>query len=337
MNMKKTIALLYGGAGSEHDVSVLGYGNIKELFDKEKYEVIPVFVDKDANLYIVSKNGEKIPTFPVRIDGVSGFFSCGGILPVSCAFPLLHGDMGEDGSVQGLLESARIPYVGEKISVSAVCIDKAYTKRIAESLGIPVAKYVSIRGRTSPEQAESISSEKIGYPMFIKPSALGSSVGACAVHSREDFLRVYELAARLGGDNVLIEELVEDKREVECAVLITEGEIIITHPSEIIISGTYGYSEKYRKKTETRTFADIGEDTAHAVRDYARKLIHGIGIRALSRIDFFLSGERVIFNEINTMPGFTSDSMYLKMLSGAGVAPERVIDTLIERAPGEMA
>ena len=330
--MKRTVALLYGGCGAEHDVSVLGYQNIKRLFNREKYEILPVFIDKDANYYIVSEDGGRVPTFPIRLFGTSGFYSEGGIAAVDCAFPLLHGDMGEDGSVQGLLESARIPYVGEGIGTSAVCIDKALTKIIAESLGIPVAKYVSLRGHISPERAESICREKIGYPMFIKPSALGSSVGACAVYSREDFLRVYELAARLGGDNVLIEELVSDKREVECAVLVTDQEEIITHPSEIIISGTYGYSEKYRKKTETRTRAEIDRDTADTLREYSKRLIHGIGIRNISRIDFFISRGRVIFNEINTMPGFTEDSMYLKMLEGAGVTPECAIDHMVENA-----
>ena len=332
--MKKTIALLYGGAGAEHDVSVLGFNNSLGIFNREKYDVVPIFIDKDASWYII-EGDLRIPTFTVRVKGKAGFWKNGKIIHVDCVFPLLHGDLGEDGVIQGYLAAMGIPFVGEGVSVGSLCIDKAYCKAVAESLGVPVARYkVFRRGVTSSDALETVKSE-LGLPVFVKPTGLGSSVGASMADTAEKFINAFLSASLLGDGGVICEELITEKRELECALLVTDTGTVVTYPSEIIIDGTYGYNEKYKQKTRTCVIADVDKTVKERVVEYSYRLASGIGIGAMARIDFFLSKERVIFNEINTMPGFTEDSMYLKMLESFGIPPEKAVEILVDRAIGK--
>ncbi|MBQ7363177.1 MAG: ATP-grasp domain-containing protein [Clostridia bacterium] len=328
--MKKHIALLFGGRGREHDVSVAGHATLRRYLNCEKYRVTDVFIDKNGDFYIEDADKEKYPTFPVRLMGRGGFLSGASLITPDAVFPLLHGDFGEDGKIQGLLECTGLPFVGEGTSVGALTSDKAYTKAMAERLGIPVAPYVTFRKSTPAEEAERISSSALDYPMFIKPTGLGSSVGAKKADSREHFISAYNAASELG--DVIVEALIENKRELECAFLYYRGESVVTPPSEILCEGTYGYREKYKLGTKTETVARVDGETSALAREYSRRLAKEIGIFSLSRIDFFLSGDKLIFNEINTLPGLTDDSMYLKMLRAYGFSECDVIDALIERA-----
>lgn len=327
--MKKNIALLFGGKGHEHEVSLRGALSLRSHFNPEKYKITDVFIDRGGNFFIVNADGEKYPTFPVKMLGKSGFLTGSTLFTPDAVFPLLHGDFGEDGRVQGLLECAELPFIGENTGVGALTADKAYTKAVAEKLGIPTAKYLVFRGDLA-EDAEAQVSSYLGYPVFVKPTGLGSSVGASAARTKEEFIRAYN-EARVGG-GVIAEELVEDKRELEVAYLHFFGKRTVTPPAEILCSGTYGYREKYKLGTKTKTVACVPSEISELAREYALRLVSEIGIFSIARIDFFYSCGRLLFNEINTLPGFTEDSMYLKMLREAGIPEDAVIDALTERA-----
>ena len=328
--MEKHIVLLFGGQGHEHEVSVEGKTALRRHFNCGKYRVTEIYIDKDGNFFIENADGEKYPTFPVKIMGKSGFMKGSSFITPDAVFPLLHGDFGEDGRVQGLLECASLPFVGEGVGVGALTSDKAYTKAVAERLGIPTARYIVLRGEISSEDAEKRVSGELGYPVFVKPTGLGSSLGASKAYSRAEFLKAYKEASTLG--DVIAEELVEDKRELEVAYLNYFGRPVLTPPSEILCPDTYGYNEKYKLGTKTNLRAEVSLEISELARKFAYMLVREIGIFSLSRIDFFLRRGELLFNEINTLPGFTDGSMYLKMLKADGISEEAVIDALISRA-----
>jgi D-alanine-D-alanine ligase len=244
------------------------------------------------------------------------------------------GEGGEDGAVQGALEIAGIPYVGAKVSASAICLDKSFAKVVARSLGIPTLDDVVFSKRTGAEDALEICLERLGFPMFIKPRRLGSSVGAFPVKSEDDFRLHFDEAMRLGDDLVLVERMLCDKRELECAFIEIDGKRIITPPGEILVDGFYGYDEKYGGKTRTLPRAELDKDVSIRIQAYARMLADSLELRHLARIDFFAVGEDVYFNEINTFPGFTKESLYPKMLWANGIAPRTAILSFIEDALG---
>ena len=327
--MRKTVALIYGGRGCEHEISVLGSKNFKKLIDKEKYRLIEIFIDKSGDWYLIT-DGESYPTFPVKLSGKSGFLHAGGVIHCDVAFPLLHGDCGEDGTVQGTLITAGIGLAGEGCGSSALALDKINTKIIAEACGIPTAKFVALRNVGQNEAKEKCES-LLGYPLFIKPNSLGSSYGACAVHTAEEFDSAYKAARALSRD-IIAEELIVNKRELEVAYLNTALGEIISHPAEIIIGGTYGFTEKYKKLTQTRTVAEVGSTVASTLKEYTVRLAHLMGICRMARFDYFLAGDKILLNEINTMPGFTDSSLYLAMLKSTGIPEERAIKSLIDAA-----
>ena len=321
---KKKIALIYGGRGSEHQVSLCSAEYVMSQLSREKYELFPILIEKDGSwLY----GGEQ--TFPVGYRGLSGFAVCGKILPVDCAIPLLHGDYGEDGRVQGALDTAGIAYVGADTLAGAVCMDKAYTRAVAGSIGIPTARGVLIPRGSELADIEA-AAEEIGYPVFIKPTRQGSSIGASAVKDKGELHSAYVNAAIHGG--VLIEELVTDKREIEVGVLSLKRGRIISPPGEVLCDGFYDYAKKYGGTTVTVCPAELDGDMSSCVRNYARRLAEALDLSGPARIDFFLSGKRLLFNEINTMPGFTRDSLYPRLMRAAGIGTSALFDLLIEDA-----
>ena len=314
--MKKRILLLYGGKSSEHDVSVMGYAHVHSLLRDTEYSLTPVYIDRAGVWHLDNA------------DGTRAYLSQDGTvhagrrrIRVDAAIPILHGEGGEDGRIQSLLEAAGIPYVGADATASAVSIDKFYTKAVASSLGIPTAKAVIFSRKTDIEEAYRTSLETLGLPMFIKPRRLGSSVGAHPVYTKEDFYRTFPLATEKGGGLVMVEELVKGKREIECAYFRAGGRTVISEPGEILIDGFYGYREKYGGTTALSPIADVDRDTADTVKEYARALAEALSLRHLARIDFFLSEGRILFNEVNTFPGFTKDSLYPVMLEASGIHP----------------
>ena len=328
--MKKRIALLYGGASSEHAVSVMGYDYLKRLIDSKKYDTIPVYIDESGEWW-VSIDGEKCSAHPARC-AHGGICTDDGFIGIDAAIPLLHGEGGEDGSIQGALATARIPYVGADVTTSAICIDKTFTKAIANSLGIPTVKGISFTQKTDTDTALTRCLSELDFPMFVKPRRLGSSVGAYPVKDECDFRHVFLLSSEVGNGLVTVEQMLTDKREIECAFCEIGERRIVTPPGEILIDGFYGYGEKYSGKTRTLARADLSPKISERITEYATALADALRLRHLGRIDFFLSGDDVYFNEINTFPGFTKDSLYPIMLRENGIDLTDAISSFIEEA-----
>ena len=331
-DMKARIALIYGGAGSEHDVSVMGYRYVTELLKNSDYEILPVYVDEAGDWFVRIK-GADTPAFPTR--NMRGSLYTGyGFIKIDVAIPLLHGDGGEDGSVQGALEVSGIPYVGAGVCASAVCLDKVLAKTVADSLSIPTVEGVSFTRATDTEAALVACLEKLSFPMFIKPRRLGSSVGAYPARDEDEFKRSFQNAMRDGGNLVLVERMLLDKRELECAFCEMRGERVITPPGEILIDGFYGYGEKYGGKTHTVAIADVHDEVREQILTYSAALVDALGLRHLARIDYFQSDGRIYFNEVNTFPGFTGESLYPRMLKASGIDPALALISFVEDALG---
>ena len=330
--MKKTVALIFGGVGVERYVSMASAYNLLGLIDKDKYNILPVGIGERGDFYIYKGSPDLIkdgrwekdvahlfPTSPMRDGGVGGFLGQGReIIGVDIAVPCMHGEFGEDGRVAGLLECLGIKSVAEDWAVSVICADKAYTKLIAKSIGIKTADWVYANGLDTAS-ALSLSQERIGYPMFIKPARLGSSFGAHPVLNKEDFEKYYEETCRIGMGRVLIEKLIDVDCETECAYLgVGDGYF---NPGGVIKAedGFYDYDKKYKKDIARINSAKT--PTTELCGKYARMLVKEIGIKKLCRVDFLTdkSGD-VYFNEINTFPGMTDSSLYPKLTESMGLS-----------------
>ena len=332
MTNKKQIALFFGGRGYEHSVSVSGAKNLLTIIDGERYGVYTVYIEKSGKMRLTTPDlevGEAV--FPILTEGRGALLTeAGKEVQIDCAFPLLHGDFGEDGMVQGLLASCSIPFVGSDTRASAICLDKAATKAIAEALGIPTVPWRLLTGGEVLSDLE--------LPLFIKPDGLGSSVGASPARSREELSAAIRNAASLGGGRVIAERLISPIRELECAYFSAQGEVIVTYPGEILCDGFYSYERKYSAEAaDTASRADIPRDIAERMREHARRLCRAIGVRHLARVDFFLSGDALYLNEINTMPGMTASSLYLRLLEATGISPAEAINRMISDAIAEGA
>ena len=328
MHYRHRVALIYGGRGFERDVSLMGEKVMRPIIEKS-FDCLPILIDKEGGwLY----NGET-RVIPAKSGKDSGFFApdMGEFIPTDCAFVLLHGDFGEDGVVQGMLCGADIRYIGCKTKTSAICRDKAVLKCVARELNIPTLPYIiAQRDDDVVEKAE----RHIGYPMVVKPTCLGSSIGCSPAEDREELEKAQKKAFAVS-DRVIIERLIRPKRELECGYFAVKSKELFTDVSEIITDGEfYDYDGKYKsEKTGLAIRADVPNEVQKKTKEYSARLVKFLGIRQMSRIDFFLSGERIYFNEINTIPGMTKDSLYPKMLESAGIGREEfakmlVLDTL---------
>jgi D-alanine-D-alanine ligase len=335
MSMKRSVALIFGGEGCERDISIRSAKCIYEMIDKEKFSVLPVYISENGDWYAQREmpSGEiprDIPTFPVRIGGKSGFLVKGHVGSVSVALPILHGECGEDGVIQGALEAAHIPYVGCDVVSGAVCFDKAYAKAVAASLGIQTARWISSDGRAREELC-ALAEEKIGYPMFIKPARRGSSIGAARVNTAEDFYPLYDAAAIHG--RVIIEEYIQVAYEVECGFLSLDGEVLISPGGTIDTGGDlYDYDTKYRP--ESRIKASHGSPLTperERIANMAKQLALALDMRHMGRLDFLVSrtGE-IYFNEVNTIPGMTATSLYPGITEDMGLGRGEFINRLID-------
>ena len=322
---RKKVALIYGGRGAEGRVSEMGAQMMREYIDRS-FDRFDILIKRDGRWLHEGKR----TVFPTNLRGRGGFFlpEISEFVPVDCAFPLLHGDFGEDGVVQGALDCADIPYLGCDGRVGAICRNKGVVKMIAERLEIPTLPYITARrGRDTVKRAENL----IGYPMFVKPTTLGSSIGCSCVGNRSELKEALKSAFALCNE-VIIEKLLTPKRELECGYFATKGKQLFTNAGEIITNGEfYDYDKKYKcDKTQVIVRADLPSGINKKIKEYSKRLINHLGVRQISRIDFFLSGERIYFNEINTMPGMTVDSLYPKMLEASGICPEKFIKMLVE-------
>ncbi len=347
---KKRIALIFGGTGAEHSVSVRSAENLMKLLWGGDFIILPTYISKGGTwtLYPPSKSPLKIErgeafgikTYPIRLGCKSGLSLPGGVLKIDGAIPLLHGEGGEDGVVQGALECAGISYLGADVSASALAHNKAYTKTFAESLGIPTLPWIYTECKT--EECDILellrrAEEKLGYPMFIKPATRGSSLGCCAVYSRAEFAPAYRLAYAASGGRVLIEKMLQAPKELEVAYISVKGKEIFTKPGEITYNGGfYSYEKKYADTSgvTVNPTAVLPRGDAELIDGYSRLLLRALGVRHICRIDYFYHGGKIYFNEINTMPGLTDTSLYTSLISHSGISPEQTAVRLAESALG---
>ncbi len=348
---KKRIAVVFGGKSSEHEISRISASYVIEQIPKDKYEVITVGITRDGRwlLYTGStdaiKNGSWEQDNNNKVAFLSPDASIAGltvitegscrIIKLDVIFPVLHGKNGEDGTIQGLFELSGIPYVGCNVLASANCMDKVMTNTILASLGIDQAAftwcYVSDY-RRDPDGCIAKIEAAVPYPIFVKPSNAGSSVGVSKACDREQLRSAIAIAAK-EDDRLLFEETIVGK-EVECAVLGNE-EPVASIAGEIAPAGEfYDYDAKYNNAASQLFIpARISEEAMSKVRDNAVRAYRAIGCTGLSRVDFFVTAEgRVLLNEINTLPGFTSISMYPKLMAASNVDGTELVEKLIHLA-----
>lgn len=330
--MSKTkVTVVYGGMSTEHEVSVNSAKNVMDNLDKNKYEINSILIQKDGDF--LDKNNKPIKNIIQELKDSD------------VIFPVLHGLYGEDGTIQGMLEMLKIPYVGCKVLASSVGMDKVYAKLVFEKANIPQAKYIYIKNeniyvndefeeiKLENDEIVKLVEEKLKFPVFVKPSNSGSSVGVTKATNPAELINSIQNSA-LFDKKVLIEEAIEGQ-EVECAVL-GNNNVKATIVGEIKSAESfYSYDAKY-KNVESKTVipADIPNDKVEEIKRLAIKAFKAIDGSGLSRVDFFVekATKKVYINEINTMPGFTSISMYPKLWESEGLKYSELLDKLIELA-----
>lgn len=348
------LAVLFGGVSSEHEISCLSAASILRNLDKDKYDIYAVGITREGKWYYCPtcdpdriENGawermaDKVPAVLTPDRGIHGLLLMHEgkteTVRIDCVFPVLHGVGGEDGTIQGLLELADIPYVGCGVAASANSMDKSITKAIVDTAGVRQAKYYLALRHDFERGAEGVvraAADALGaFPVFVKPCSQGSSVG---VAKANDML---ELAAGLteafGLDSkVLVEEFI-DGHEVECAVLGNQKPVASTVGEIAPTQEFYTFDAKYKDESSKLYIpAHITEQQIETVRQNALRVYTALGCRGLSRVDFFVTheGGEVVFNELNSIPGFTSISMYPKLFDYEGLRHPALLDRLIELA-----
>ena len=328
MTPRIRVAVLSGGRSSEHEISVASARSVVAALDPERYETTAIEIGRDgrwelagSTRTLASAKDGVAETLPVVADRAPAR----ALTQVDVVLPILHGPFGEDGTVQGLLELAGLPYVGAGVAASALCMDKDLFKAVLRDRGIPVARSVTLRDGDEPTHA-------FPYPVFVKPARLGSSVGISKVHA-EDELEPAVALARRHDDKVLIEELL-DGVEVECGVL-GNREPIASQVGEIVAHAEwYDYAAKYDEGgMELVVPARIPSEIAERVRTIAVESFVATECEGMARIDLFVrpNGD-VVVNEINTIPGFTATSVYAKLFEATGISYGELLDRLIELA-----
>jgi D-alanine-D-alanine ligase len=347
---KKNVLVLFGGCSTEHEVSKVSAYTVIANIPEEKYNVIPVYITKEGRWLLYDGSIDNLRNVPWEKFGTSAVLSPDRVnrgllrivgdkvkyIPVDVVFPVLHGAFGEDGTIQGLLELSGLQYVGCGVLASAICMDKAYTKIIAEHIGMAQAEYVVLHtwDQENTDAGLKKARHKIGYPCFVKPANTGSSIGISKAKNKKELTAAIE-AARSLDPKVIIEKAIVG-RELECAVLGHNSDVKASVVGEIIPAGEfYDYDAKYNNNDSKTIFpAEIPEESTEEIRRKAVEIFKAVDGKGLARVDFFLENETnsVIFNEINTIPGFTSISMYPALWQSADLPLPNLIDRLIEIA-----
>lgn len=351
--MKKIKAgVIFGGQSTEHEISVISGSSVIKNLNKEKYQICPIYISKEGNWYKYTKPVENVEIFsigeePKELEKIDNVFEI--LKEQEVIVPVLHGLYGEDGTMQGLLELLKVPYVGCKVLASGICMDKVYAKIIFEKAKLNQANYVVISAdkengytyideemnhrQVKEYEIAKIVEEKLNYPVFVKPSNSGSSVGVNKANNSEELIENIEIASNYDKE-ILIEQGITGK-EVECAVLGNEN-VEATCVGQIMSADEfYDYDSKY-KNSESKTVipAKIDTEISEKIKNMAIKAFKAVGGRGLSRVDFFVENgtDEIYINEINTMPGFTTISMYPKLWEHAGLNYSELLDKLIELA-----
>jgi D-alanine-D-alanine ligase len=315
------VAVLAGGRSSEHEVSLVSAASVRDALLEAGHEPVWIEIGRDG---VWRRDGRAISLAPGE-----------GVADADVVFPALHGPFGEDGTVQGLLETLGAPYVGAGVAASAVCMDKVLFKDLMAALGVPQVRYLGIRSeRWREDRAGALAQAgELGLPVFVKPAHLGSSVGIAKVTGAEELAGALELAFE--HDALAIVEAASSGVEVECGVLELPADesgpgVLASEPGEICFEREfYDYEAKYTPGgMELLVPARISAPARELVRELAARTFRATGCAGLARVDFFVEGERVLVNELNTMPGFTPTSVYPKLLAASGVPYAELVDRL---------
>ncbi len=342
------VGVLFGGRSGEHEVSLASAASVIRGLDPEKYEAVPIGISKDGRWLVgtgaqkmlpeVLKSGQRVvlPADPNAATLVPLDENRSGAMRVDVIFPVLHGTFGEDGTVQGLLELAGLPYVGAGVLGSSVGMDKDVQKRLFQHAGLPVADFLAVpRAEWEHARVKVLQAiqKKFRYPLFVKPATLGSSVGMTKVHDRIELPAALGTAAEFA-QKILVERFVNG-REIEVSVLGNESPRASV-PGEIIPHREfYDYAAKYLEEgTRLEIPAPLTKAQVKRFQDYAVRAFRSVECAGMARVDFFLERKtgRIYLNEINTIPGFTSISMYPKLWEASGIGFRELIDRLIELA-----
>jgi len=352
---KIKVGLIFGGRSGEHEVSFCSASSIIKAIDKDKYTVVPIGITKegrwispqDSELALQSGRIEGKSTVIllndpsgralVRIDNNQRLDKSSVLEKIDVIFPVLHGPYGEDGTVQGLLELADIPYVGAGVVASAISMDKDLMKTIFQQKGLPILKWMTIKRKKWQKDKEKILSlvqDDFEYPLFVKPTNLGSSIGITKVHKKEELDKAIDLAASYDR-KILIEEGLEEVREIECGVLGND-EPQVSVVGEVRPAGEfYDYDSKYiDEETQLIVPTDLPEEVSGKVQQIALLAFKAVDAAGMARVDFFVSKKenKIYLSEINTIPGFTSVSMYPRLWEASGISYPDLIDQLIQLA-----
>ncbi|PIZ55553.1 D-alanine--D-alanine ligase [Candidatus Uhrbacteria bacterium CG_4_10_14_0_2_um_filter_41_7] len=350
MNKKKiNIGILFGGKSAEHEVSLQSAKNVFDAINKEKYNPILIGIDKsgkwllnkeskfllnadDPKLIKLNQSSDSVALVPQSAGEISNFTNSSQSLKIDIVFPILHGPFGEDGTVQGLLKLANLPFVGASVLGSAVGMDKDIMKRLLRDAGIPIGKFIVLKSHESIPDFQKIKDE-LGLPFFVKPANMGSSVGVNKIHDKSEYengiIKAFDFDTK-----IILEEFIKG-REIECSVLGNEKPIASV-PGEIISNHEfYSYDAKYidENGSALEIPAKISDQITRQIQELAIKTFQALSCEGLGRVDFFLkdNGE-IIINEINTIPGFTKISMYPKLWEASGISYTELIDKLIQLA-----
>ena len=351
--MKKlSVCVLFGGMSPEYAVSLRSAESVLNNIDHKKYNVFPVGITRDGDWILFGgKDYSMLPSgawetypknrraaiSPVRGQGLLSFEGdCVVRERIDVVFPVLHGENGEDGAMQGLLKLAGIPYVGPHVAASAVAMDKTLTKLVVDHAGVPQAAWHLVRRSELSNHLDDILDtleKRFSYPMFVKPAGTGSSVGVSKATDRTALDKALTAAAKYD-EKILVEEFIHG-REIEVAVMGNDNPVASICGEIDSGADFYDYDAKYITDTSRAYIpARIPEDVQETIREYAVKVYSAIGCQGLSRVDFFATyaDNRVVFNEINTLPGFTSISMYPKLFAASGIQYSQLIDLLLQLA-----
>jgi D-alanine-D-alanine ligase len=318
---KLRVAVLAGGRSSEHEISLASARSVLESLDPERFDVVTVAIGRDGRWELGSGDGSVAETLPVPAANAPATLGA-----VDVVLPILHGPFGEDGTVQGLLELAGVAYVGAGVAASALCMDKDLFKKVLRDSGIPVARHVALRNGDPVDNP-------FGFPCFVKPARLGSSVGISKAHDESELAEAVALAFR-HDEKILIEEFL-DGTEVEVGVL---GNLqpIASLPGEIVPLGHewYDYASKYEEGGMKLVIPpELPEDVIEQVQRVAVESFRVTECEGMARVDcFVVGGNQVVVNELNTIPGFTSTSVYAKLFEASGIEYEELLQRLIELA-----
>jgi len=327
------VAIIFGGKSAEHEVSVTSAKNILKALDRDKFDPVLIGISKSGKWFLC----DKIPEREVEEEsdalkmeigaGKRALISRGDRLEIDVAFPVLHGTNGEDGTIQGFLKIMNIPFVGCGVLSSSVAMDKEISKILLKSKGIDVADWIVVRKTEDLDSVE----ERFGYPVFVKPANLGSSVGVSKAQNGKELKEAFLKAARYD-EKVLVEEFI-DGRELECSVLGNKNPKA-SKVGEVIPVNFYSYEEKYAEdsKAELKIPAKMDKSLEEEIRKIAVEAFKANACSGMARVDFLVTEERIYVNELNTIPGFTKISMYPKLWEVSGLEYSDLITELIELA-----